>query len=118
MMVINYPGRKSGKNYRIPIGYKRERDMLLTTSYKHRKWWRNLRGGVPVTLRLQGRDVSGLAEVIEDEAGVAEGMKTFIAGSPRTARMFGIKLGEDGQPELESLKQAADGRVIVRTRLY
>ncbi len=45
MMVINYTGRKSGKVYRLPISYKKIDEILLTVSYKHRTWWRNLRGG-------------------------------------------------------------------------
>jgi hypothetical protein len=116
-MVINYMGRKSGKAYRLPIGYLRIDDTLLTTSYKHRKWWRNLRGGVDVTLRLRGKDVSGSSEVIEDEQGVMEGIKAFLESDPRTTRMFGIKLGSSGQIDDESLRQVASKRVIVRTTL-
>ena len=117
MMGINYTGRKSGKHYRLPIGYLSLGDALLTTSYKSRKWWRNLRGGVDVTLRLQGKDVAGYSTVVEDEQGVMEGIKAFIQRDLRTARMFKVKLGEDGEPDLESLRQAAKERVIVRTIL-
>ena len=117
MMVLNYTGRKSGKAYRLPVSYKRIDDTLLTGSYKHRTWWRNLRGGVPVIVRLQGKDVTGQAEVIEDEQGVMDGIKAYIGGDPRIARMFSVKLGMDGQPETESLRQVARDQVIVRTVL-
>lgn len=117
MMVINYTGCKTRKAYRTPIGYKRDGDTLVTISYKHRKWWRNLRGGAPVILRLQGKDVHGIAEVDEDEAGVVQGMKIFIGGNPRAGRMFGVKVNNDGQADPESLLQAAKERVVVRTKL-
>jgi hypothetical protein len=117
MMVLNYSGRKSGRAYRLPISYKRIDDTLLTSSYKRRTWWRNLRGGVPVTVRLQGKDINGLAEVIEDEHGVMGGIIAYIGGDPQIARMFGVKLGADGQPESESLRQVASDQVIVRTVL-
>jgi hypothetical protein len=117
MMVVNYTGRKSGKAYRLPVSYKRIDDTLLTSSYQTRTWWRNLRGGVPVTVHLQGKDINGLAEVIEDEHGVMNGITAFIGGDPQTARMFGVKLGADGQPEPESLHQVARNQVIVRTVL-
>ena len=117
MMVLNYSGRKSGKAYRLPVGYKRVDGTLLTISYKQRTWWRNLRGGVPIFIRLQGKDVSGRAEVIEDELGVVEGLSAFIGGDPKAGRMFGIKINTDGQPDPESLQQAAQERVIVRTTL-
>ena len=117
MMVLNYTGRKNGKAYRLPISYKRIDDTLLTGSYKRRTWWRNLRGGVPVTVRLQGKDISGQAVVIEDEQGVMIGITAYIGGDPRTARMFGVKLGTDGQLETESLRQVARDQVIVSTIL-
>jgi hypothetical protein len=117
MMVLNYNGRKSGKAYRLPISYKKIDDTLLTGSYKRRTWWRNLRGGVPVIVRLQGKDINGQAAVVEDEQGVMNGITAYIGGDPRTARMFGVKLGTDGQPETESLRQVARDQVIVRTVL-
>ena len=114
MMVLNYNGRKSGKAYRLPISYKKIDDTLLTGSYKRRTWWRNLSGGVPVIVRLQGKDINGQAAVVEDEQGVMNGITAYIGGDPRTARMFGVKLGTDGQPETESLRQVARDQVIVR----
>jgi predicted TIM-barrel fold metal-dependent hydrolase len=117
MMVIEYKGKKSGRTYHLPVGYKRIGENLLTVSYKRRTWWRNLRGGVHVNIRLQGKDVSGQAEVVEDEHGVAEGLMALIDGNSRTAHMFGIPFNTNDQPEPESLKQAASERVIVRTIL-
>jgi hypothetical protein len=117
MMVLNYSGRKSGKAYRLPVGYKRVDGILLTISYKHRTWWRNLRGGVPVIIRLQGKDLNGQAEVVEDEVGVEEGLSAFIGGDPKAGRMFGVKFSPNSLPDPESLQQAAKERVIVRTTL-
>jgi len=116
-MVIQYTGRKTGKRYRLPVGYLRVGDTLLTTSYKRRKWWRNLRDGADVTLRLQGKDVTGYAEVVEDNHGVMEGIQAFIEHDPRTARMFGVKLAANGQLDDEILRQVASARVIVRTTI-
>jgi hypothetical protein len=90
MMVVTYTGRRSGKTYHLPVSYLRVRETLLTISYKRRTWWRNLRSGAPVTIRLQGKDINGRAEVIDDEEGVMEGLTAFIAGNPRTAHAFGL----------------------------
>jgi hypothetical protein len=117
MMVVTYTGRRSGKTYHLPVSYLRVRETLLTISYKRRTWWRNLRSGAPVTIRLQGKDINGRAEVIDDEEGVMEGLTAFIAGNPRTAHAFGLKLGVDGQPEPGGLQQAARACVIVSTDL-
>jgi hypothetical protein len=117
MMIVNYTGRVSGKPYCVPVGYFRVGDTLLTISYKTRKWWRNLRGGASVTLHLQGKDLGALADVVEDEQGVAEGLKAFIGGNQQAARMLGVNLSQDGQTELEGLKRAASKRVLVHTSL-
>src|SRR4030042_5393218 len=116
-MVVGYTGRKSGKTYHLPVDYLRVGETLLTISYKSRTWWRNLRGGAPVTILLQGQDINAHSEVIEDEQGVAEGLKAFIVRNRSAARMFGVRLGADGQVDPESLMQAARNRVIVRTTL-
>src|SRR4030042_5724542 len=84
MMVLNYTGRKSGKAYHLPVSYIRLGEILLTISYKRRTWWRNLRGGAPVTIRLQGKDVNGRAVGVEGERGVMEGLTAFIHGNPHT----------------------------------
>ena len=117
MMVINYTGRKSGKAYRLPVSYLRLDDTLLTTSFKNRTWWRNLRGGASVTVHLQGKDVFARAEVVEDDQGVVDGLKAFIGKNQQAARMLGVRLDVAHQPEPESLHQAAKARVVVLTKL-
>jgi len=116
-MVVRYTGRKSGKTYHLPVDYFQVGKTLLTVSYKSRTWWRNLRDGASVTIYLQGKDVNGYAEVIEDEVGVVDGLKAIIAGKTQLSRIFGVKLDTDGQPEPDSLRRAAKERVILRTLL-
>jgi len=116
-MVVGNTGRKSGNPYHVPVGYLRVGESPLTVSYKRRRWWRNLRSGASVTLCLHGEDVGAQADVIEDDQGVAEGLRAFIRGNQQAARMFGVKLSAEGQPEPESLHRASSERVIVRTSL-
>ncbi len=66
-MVLIYTGRKSGKTYQVPVNYTHQGGKLVTFSYRERTWWRNLRGGAPVVLRLEGRDVQATSSVLEDE---------------------------------------------------
>lgn len=66
VMLITFTGRKSGKTYTTPVQYGREGDTVTFFSQKQRSWWKNLLGGAPVMLRLQGRDVHGLAEALPD----------------------------------------------------
>jgi deazaflavin-dependent oxidoreductase (nitroreductase family) len=114
-MIIHYIGRKSGKAYHLPVSYLRVNGTLLTVGYKQRTWWRNLRGGTDVKVLLNGNMVPARAQVVEDDQGVVVGLKEIIGDNPGTARMIGIKLDANNQPEPESLQQAARWRAIVRT---
>ena len=52
LLLITFPGRKSGKQYTTPISYVQHGDTLLLGVGG--RWWKNLRGGVPVQVRLRG----------------------------------------------------------------
>ncbi len=116
-MILYYSGCKSGKAYHTPVGYQRVKNTLLTTSWKDRTWWKNLRQGCDVKILLEGKLVEGHAEVFEDDATVAEGLKQFITANPRAAGIFQVEMNEDGKPVPESLLKAARVRVFIRTSL-
>ncbi len=116
MMLITYTGRKSGREYSVPVSYAIDDDgALLTTSFKKRVWWRNLRGGAAVMLRLEGQNVPAEAEVVEAETAVADYLCTYFDRYPKMAPHFYVTLGPDGAPNPEELTAAAAKRVIVRT---
>jgi len=119
-MLMTYTGRKSGKVYSTPMNYVRVReaegDVFLTTSYRTRTWWRNLRGSVPVELKVQGQDLKARAEAVEDERGVVEGLSLFLQRVPSWAKYYNVKLDSDGGPNASDVAEAARTRVIVRTR--
>ncbi len=64
LTLITYTGRRSGRRYTIPIGYRiAGLEVTITVgSPEHKVWWRNLTGtGAPVELILRGRQRSGHA---------------------------------------------------------
>lgn len=70
---IRYVGRKSGKTFKIPVGYRRSGDaIVIPVGMPDRKnWWRNFLGqGAPITiLGLDGRDRAGHAVATRSESG-------------------------------------------------
>jgi hypothetical protein len=70
LLLITMTGRKSGKVYTIPVSYHREGAVLHIISWRDCQGWRNLRGEVPVMLRLQGHDLQGGGNVLENDEGV------------------------------------------------
>ncbi|MEO8609673.1 MAG: nitroreductase/quinone reductase family protein [Chloroflexota bacterium] len=61
--LISFTGRKSGNVYTTPVEYKRSGHTLIVFTQRNRAWWRNFQGSAPVRLRLNGQDVSGVADV-------------------------------------------------------
>ena len=83
MTLITYPGCKSGKQFTLPTNWVRDSDTLFAVSHRERTWWRNLRGGAPIMVRLQGRDYAGEGKAIEDLGAVAEGLRAYFRRVPQ-----------------------------------
>lgn len=66
-MLITVSGRRTGRAYTTPVNYAREGNVITVVSRRNRTWWKNLRGGAPVTMRVRGQDLTGTAEVVEDD---------------------------------------------------
>jgi hypothetical protein len=117
MMLITYAGLKSGKVYMIPVNYIRNGDVLTTTSQKNRAWWRNLRGGAEVTLRVQGKDMKASVQVTEDDESVAKVLFVIFQDTPQLARYYNVGLTTQGQPIPEDVNKAAQKSVIITSTL-
>lgn len=78
LLLITYRGRRSGRRFTIPVMYaEREGTLTIFVGHPERKtWWRNLRDGAEVEVRLRGRRLRGQATV------VAAG-ETYLARYPR-----------------------------------
>ncbi len=117
MMLMTYTGRKSGKSYTTPMNYLEMNGGLYTNSYRDRAWWRNLRGGAEVTLRLRGEDVPAHAEVIEDQASVSGYLSEYIEAAPQFANYMEVRMDADGNPDAEDIARLAQEMVVVRTEM-
>jgi len=115
-MIITYTGRKSGKTFSTPVNYVRDGDVLWTISFRHRTWWRNLNGS-PVTVRIQGKDVTGVATAMTDQQEVVDCLTAYLRKAPRVARYIGVALDASGQPGPQDVTEAAKTRVMVRVQL-
>jgi hypothetical protein len=73
LVVIRYTGRKSGKTFELPVGYRRSGDSVVVPvgMPDKKSWWRNFLGeGSAITfVGLDGRDRTGHAVATRDERG-------------------------------------------------
>ena len=106
LLLLNYTGRKSGKQITVPLGYVREDNIILLLT--DHAWYKNLQANPQVSLHLQGKTYIGSAEVISDDKAVVEReMIYFVKQRPGGARAYGVKMLPSGEPDLETVKQAA-----------
>ena len=141
ILLLEYTGRRSGKNITVPLSYIREEldegvveggennifdkggegdssnvvheaDYLIL-SLRKRTWWRNLRGSAPVRLRVRGRWISGVGEAIEDKKKAAHDLGLYIQKQTYLAKYFEVRM-EDGKPDSEDLAREAEKRLMVR----
>lgn len=115
-LLITFTGRKSGKTYTTPVSYSLEGDQV--TIFTHANWWENLRGGTPVTLRLRGREVQGMAEAIaEDKQAVAAGLTAHLKKMPGDARFYDVTFDDQGNPRSEEVGKAVQTVVMIQVKI-
>jgi hypothetical protein len=71
LALISVTGRRTGAVHTFPVGFRESGDVLtIPVMLPQRKlWWRNLRDGAPVSLRLRGAERSGQAVARVDDGG-------------------------------------------------
>ncbi|MBT4520294.1 MAG: nitroreductase family deazaflavin-dependent oxidoreductase [Halieaceae bacterium] len=114
MMLITVSGRKTGKQYTIPVSYARDGDLVICSADRSRGWWKNVRSGETVTMQLRGKKVPGRATVIaDDKEALIKGIETMLVQVPRDASHVDIRLDENNRPLAEDLVRATDFRIII-----
>jgi hypothetical protein len=88
LALITVTGRRSGREHTFPVDYEQAGELVtITVGWPERKrWWRNLREGAPVRIRLQGKERSGHAVAQGDErTGVTVEVRLDPAPSARSS---------------------------------
>ncbi|GAA4722986.1 hypothetical protein APR04_001255 [Promicromonospora umidemergens] len=69
LTVVTYTGRRSGRTFSIPVGYRRTGDTVEigVRLADQKNWWRNFTGeGGPISVELDGIDRTGHAIARQD----------------------------------------------------
>lgn len=113
VLVLDIVGRKSGRTYRIPVGYVPSKDGLLIGTAG--RWRHNLTPGqsVHVTVGRTSREM--IADVVTDEERCAMLDREILAGNPVHGKFADIRTEPDGTPNPDDLRAAlARGMAVVR----
>jgi hypothetical protein len=68
LALITVTGKRTGRRHTFPVGYRRDgRRVLIDVGWPERKrWWRNLRDGGRVEMRIRGQRYDGHARARGD----------------------------------------------------
>lgn len=114
VLLLTLSGCRSGRSITVPLGYVRGgRYILCFTGAGWSVWWKNLRGGAPVAVRVGGRDLACRAEAKAEGPEVVAGLAAFLRTFPRTAARYGAAVGVEGIPDPEDVEAAVRGRRVV-----
>ena len=115
-MVLNFTGRKSGRQFSIPVTAHVLDGQLYALAGA--TWKVNFRGGAPATVLYDGKTTAMRGELIEDGAVVADLFHRCAAGygAARAQRVMGVKFRDAGLPSLEQFRQAVDENKLVAIR--
>lgn len=107
LLVLHLTGRKTGRRYRIPVGYLDMDGKLAVVTVAG--WRVNLRGGADVVVMLRGHAQPMHALLEEDPAAVAVSYQDMIhrIGWRKAQRKLGISLPGGRAPTVLELKDAA-----------
>jgi hypothetical protein len=111
VMLIEVIGRKTGRIYRIPVGYARYGSTVFTTTDD--RWWRNLSPGAPVRLLLARRWHGGLGTAVTDRDAAVDGMRQLITGCPRYAKWLNIRRVDEQATSADLRREFDSGRILI-----
>ena len=116
MMVLNFTGRKSGRQYSLPVSAHQLDNALYALASAG--WTANFRDGANAEVLWDGKRTTMRGELIRDPATVAD-LAHRVAesyGAKKAQRMMGLKFRDDRVPTIGEFTEAAqrDGMRAVK----
>jgi hypothetical protein len=117
LMVLSFTGRKSGKQYSIPVSAHLIDNQLYALAGA--AWTKNFRGGRAAEVHHNGKTTKMNGELIVDSAVVSDLSHRLAEGYgvKQAQRMMGLAFREPRIPTVEEFKEAAEREGIVAVKL-
>ena len=115
VLVIQFKGRKSGKQYLVPISYHEHESSYTCVTLRSNIWWRNLKEVSHTQIWLKGslNDVQIDLEFNNDQV-VESTLRDLVTNNKVDAYFANIKLHKDGTPHSDDLSQAAKIHTVLK----
>ena len=113
VLLLTYEGKRSGRRYTFPAQYARDGESvyIVAGEAEGKTWWRNLRTGSAVSVRLRGQDLPGRVDMLSGDVDArTRELTIYLKRFPAVAARQGIQQGPD-------IARVAAGVVLVRITL-
>jgi hypothetical protein len=94
LLLLRVTGRRTGRQYWIPVGYQRDADTItvLVSKAPRKQWWRNYQTPGPAEVLVHGRTLHGCAHVLPAESTeLREVIERTFRRVPGLGRQFGVR---------------------------
>lgn len=117
LMVLTFTGRKTGKRYSTPVGYVRSGlDQILV--FTHSPWRINFKQPVPVIMRIQGKDVQGVGQLITDPARIKQMVRELMtANGEEMSRRMNLWVDNVNTSSPEEVVKATKGTYYIEIKV-
>lgn len=114
LMLITFRGRNSQREFTTPVRYIRVGDTVRCFTSSENQWWRNMRGGAEVLLRIEGEEKRYRATAIENDPPHArEWLQYYLVRFPQDAAYHSIRLNPDKSLVTEDLREASRHAIVI-----
>jgi len=118
LMLLTYTGKRSGMQRHVPVTYLQEENIVTAFCERDVTWWKSLRGGAMVAVRLRGHDYTGRATPITgDTHAMIPVFLAFLQKNRQAGGFNAVPFDANGQPNKEALERSIQTKVMVRIEL-
>ena len=114
LMLIRFKGRRSSREFVTPVRYIRDGNTIQCFTGRRNQWWRNMRDGSDVVLRIAGKESRyRMTAVSSDPERIVQSLSRLLNHFPQDAPYYGIRMLSGRTPDLETLNKAGLNTVLV-----
>ena len=115
VLIIQFKGRKSGKQYLVPVSYHEHESSYTCVTLRSNIWWRNLKEVSHTQIWLKGTLQNAQIDLEFNNDQIVEStLRDLVTNNRIDAYFAKIKLNKDGSPDSDDLIQAGKIHTVLK----
>ena len=119
LVVLNFVGMKTGKNYALPLSYFEDpKGQLSCVTDRRNIWWRNLLHATNIKILYKGRLTDARVTIEHEDNKIIADQLDALCSHSRIDGFF-AKVGyENGKPIQKDIEKAASIMTLIQLSIY